>query len=95
MLTLPGYPKGMEPVLDFTTHAPSSSAYHVHWIADRLAAARDSGRLKSDMRHAIKRYWEWPPTDPVEVECSSEGKREKLQISLHGSEDLLSSLSSV
>lgn len=95
VLTLPGYPEGMEPLLDCTRHAPSPSAFHVHWIADRLAAGRDSGRLKSDMRHGIRRYWEWPQTDPVEVVCSSNGKRELFYICLHGSEDLLSSLSSV
>ena len=54
MMTLPRYPEGMERVLHFTTHAPSSSEYHVHWIADRLAAARGSGCLASDMRHAIR-----------------------------------------
>lgn len=51
-------------------------------MADRLAAARESGRLTPHMRREIQAYWEFPPKDRVTLQCSSKGEFAPLLICL-------------
>ena len=81
-MVVPGYRKGMEPVLHFSTHPAASTELYVHWVADRLAAARDSGSLTPHMRREIQRYWASLPEDRVTVQCRSKGEVAHLLIRL-------------